>query len=196
KDCFFSRVCKNQEGLTEYLENITNKLKQKFGFIEFTQNIIDGNNTIRFLARKANFDMSVGLIPMRGEAFLIFSEFAEMNFAALKAYSNQCLNYAKTQANYSTVGNAFYNFKIPNNLCFAVAIVDEIDDQTRKNVQKINPLRDKLDALWYEIPIIYELNNQELYFYEKPLDWKDMFTGEIAWKEIREIIQQSLLLKG
>jgi len=59
-------------------------------------------------------------------------------------------------------------------------------------VQQINPFKNKVDALWYEIPVIYELNNQKLYFYEKPLNWKDKLTGEIAWKEIREIIKQAL----
>ena len=59
-------------------------------------------------------------------------------------------------------------------------------------MQQINPFKNKVDALWYEIPVIYELNNQKLYFYEKPLNWKDKLTGEIAWKEIREIIKQAL----
>lgn len=188
----FPKICKSKRYLTEFLENSTKNLKQQFGFIEFRKNIIEDNQAIKLLARKANFDMSIGIIQMRGEAFFIFSEFEQMNFSSLKAYSAQCLNYAKTKTSSSTTGSAFYNFRFPNNLCFAIAIVDELEEEVRKDVQQINPLRDKVDALWYEIPIVYELNNKQLHFYKKPLDWKDKFTGEIAWKEIREIIQQAL----
>lgn len=130
---------------------------------------------------------------MRGEAFFVFSEFEQLKFTSLKTFSSQCLNYAKTKTNSSTVGSAFYNFKIPNNLCFAIAIVDQISEETKKSVRQSNPIKSKLDLLWYEIPIVYELNNKQLYFYEKPLDWTDKFTGEIAWKEIRKIIQSSLI---
>lgn len=149
KEPAFPKVCQNQEHLTKYLKNTTKNLQQKFGFIEFKNDIIEKNNIIKLLARKANFDMSIGFVPMRGEAFFIFSEFEEINFASLKAFSAQCLNYAKTRTNSSTAGSAFYNFKIPNNLCFAVALVDEIDEETRKNVWQINPLKDKVDALCY-----------------------------------------------
>jgi hypothetical protein len=188
----FPEICKNRKLLNEYLDNVSSRLRQKLGFINIKTNIINDHQNLKLVAIKPNFDMSIGFVQMRGEAFFIFSEFEEINLASLKAFSAQCLNYAKTKTNSSTAGSAFYNFKIPNNLCFAIALVDEIDEKTRTNVRQINPLRDKVDALWYEIPVIYELNNKQLYFYEKPLDWKDKFTGEIAWKEIRKIIKQAL----
>jgi hypothetical protein len=190
----FPEICKNKKHLNEYLNIATKNLKNNFGFIDIKNNVIDDNQNFKLVAKKPNFDMSISFVQMRGEAFFIFSEFEEISFASLKAFSALCLNYAKTKTNSSTAGSAFYNFKIPNNLCFAVALVDEIDEKTRKNVQQINPLKDKVDALWYEIPVIYELNNKQLHFYEKPLDWKDKFTGEVAWKEIRKIIRQALEL--
>lgn len=111
----------------------------------------------------------------------------------MKALATKSLNYAKSKTNSHTVGGAVYNLKIPNNLCFTVALVDNVNEKTKKNIQEINPLKDKIDALWYEIPVVYELSSQRLYFYEKPRDWKDKFTGEIAWKELRKIIQQALV---
>lgn len=191
----YAKVCQNQQHLNEYLARVTQNLKHKFGFIEFKYNLVEDQQNIKLLASKANFDMSISFIQMRGEAFFIFYEVEDLNFSSLKEFAIKSLEYAKSKTNSNTVGSAVYNFKMPNNLCFTIALIDKITEETKRNIQEINPLKDKIDALWYEIPVVYELSTHKLYFYEKPKDWQDKFTGEIAWKELRKIIQQALISK-
>ncbi|MCC5638252.1 hypothetical protein LC593_20920 [Nostoc sp. CHAB 5844] len=190
----FPELCKNRKSLNDYLKSVVINLKQKLGFLEIKNNIIDCNQALKIVARKTNFDMSIGFVPTRGEAFFIFAELEQVNIDSLREISHKCLNYAKSKANTSTVGGVVYNFKFPTNLCFTVALVDELNENTRRDIQTINPLKHSVDSLWYEIPIVYELNNKQLYFYEKPFDWTDYFTGEVAWKPIRKIIQAALIV--
>lgn len=187
-------ICKNRQSLNEYLNIAVTNLKPKLGFLEIKNNIYDGEQALRLVARKTNFDMSISFLPTRGEAFVIFAELEETNADSLREFSTRCLKYAKAKTNLSTVGGAVYNFKFPSNLCFAVALVDELDEKTRRDVQRINPLKHSVDLLWYEIPLVYELNKKQLFFYEKPSDWTDHFTGEVAWKPIRKIIQEALIV--
>ncbi|MGK7876010.1 MAG: hypothetical protein AB4426_22740 [Xenococcaceae cyanobacterium] len=189
-----AEICKNQESLYEYLESTIPRLREKYGFLDIKNNVAYGDKTLNVVARKKNFDMSIGFLNMRGEAFFLFSEFYHVNIDSLREYSTQCLKYAKAKTGFSsTVGGAVDNFKFPNNLCFAVALVDDVDDNTRRYAQRTNPLRHTVDSLWYEVPIIYELNTKRLYFYEEPSDWVDKFTGELVWKELRRIIRESLV---
>ncbi|WP_392530187.1 hypothetical protein [Nostoc sp. C117] len=187
-------ICKNRQSLNEYLNIVVTNLKEKLGFLEIKNNIYDDGQALKLVARKTNFDMSISFVPTRGEAFFIFAELEQVNADSLREFSTRCLKYAKAKTNFSTVGGAVYNFKFPTNLCFAVALVDDLDENTRRNVQTINPLKHSVDSLWYEIPLVYELNKKQLYFYEKPSDWTDHFTGEIAWKPIRKVIQEALIL--
>ncbi|MBC1238097.1 hypothetical protein [Nostoc sp. 2RC] len=82
--------------------------------------------------------------------------------------------------------------RMPTHLCFAIALVDELNIKTREAIQTTNPFDLRVDMLWYEIPVVYELNQQQLYFYEKPTSIWEQFKGEIVWKQLREIIQQIL----
>ncbi|NWF58968.1 MAG: hypothetical protein HXY43_06580 [Fischerella sp.] len=185
-------ICKNRKSLNEYLDVTVTNLKQKFGFSDIKNNIYD-EQALNLVARKTKFDMSIGFIPMRGEAFVIFAELEQTNADYLRDFSTRCLKYAKAKTSLSDVGEAIYDCKFPTNLCFTVALVDELDENTKKAVKTINPLKHSVDFLWYEIPIVYELNKKQLYFYEKPSDWTDHFTGEVAWKPIRKIIHEALI---
>lgn len=194
QDKIVIEICTNRKSLNSYLKNTVTNLKNKFGFLDIKNNIYDGEQALKVVARKTNFDMSIGFVPTRGEAFVIFAELEQTNADSLREFSARCLKYAQAKTNLSTVGGAVYNFKFPTNLCFAVALVDELDENTRRDVQRINPLKYSVDLLWYEIPVVYELNKKQLFFYERSSDWTDNFTGEIAWKSIRKIILEALIL--
>lgn len=189
----FPEFCKNREALNKYLEAAVNHLKKDIGFLDIKNEVIYNDTFLKIVARKTEFNMSIGWVKSRGEAFILLAEFEQINMDLLREFSGRCLNYAKNNSNFSTVGRAVYNFKFPTNLCFAVALVDEIDENVIKSVQTFNPLKYSVDLLWYEVLIVYDLSKKQLYFYEKPSDWTDHFTGEIAWKEIRKIIQKALI---
>ena len=43
-------------------------------------------------------------------------------------------------------------------------MVDQIDNATGRAVRTTNPFEQRVDMLWYEVPVIYELNRQQLYY--------------------------------
>lgn len=180
--------------MLKYLELVIPKLREDFGFLDVRNNIQYGDKTLKFVARKQCFDMSIGVVNFRGEAFFIFAEFYQLTIDSLREFSSQGLKYVEKTAEFDTqVLKPLYDFRLPSNLCFSIAFVDELDATTKQKVLTENPLRYSVNALWYQVPVVYELNSQHLYFYEKPTDWIDEFTGEIAWKELRKITKKALL---
>ncbi|MCL1474879.1 hypothetical protein [Argonema antarcticum] len=96
-------------------------------------------------------------------------------------------------ANHSTTGQAVFNAKVPTNIWFAVAIVDEVAPETGSAIQKTNPFDYSVDWLWYEEPVVCELNRKALYYFEEPANFFDHFKGEVVWKKLRTVIQQTLM---
>lgn len=113
--------------------------------------------------------------------------------STLRQFSGQCLQWAREHANPKAAGQAFYNFRVPTHLCFAIALVDQLDAETRVVIQSTNPIDHWVDILWYEIPAVYELSQQKLYFYDKPSNFFEQFKSEIVWKQLRSVIQQTLM---
>lgn len=108
-------------------------------------------------------------------------------------FSAKCSEYAREIANPSTTGQAVFNARVPTNICFAVAIVDEVAPETRDAIQKTNPFDYSVDLLWYEVPVVCELNRKALYYFEKAANFFDHFKGEVVWKKLRTVIQQTLM---
>ena len=154
--------------------------------------MFQGSRTFCTVARIEDFELPFGLINMRGEAFFIFSEFSSIQMSTLRQFSGQALQWAKTQTNPKAVGTAIYNFRVPAHLCFAIALVDELDEATRTAIRTVNPLDHRLDLLWYEVPIVYELSKENLYFYDQPSGFFENFKGEVAWKQLRTVVQNLL----
>lgn len=129
---------------------------------------------------------------MRGEACFLFSEFTDLKMPTLQQFSAQSMVYARKSVSPDAAGQAFYNFRVPTHLCLAIAIIDELDPKARTSIQTINPFDLRVDMLWYEIPVVYELSQQKLYFYDQSTNFFEQFKGEIVWKQLRLVIQQIL----
>lgn len=50
-------------------------------------------------------------------------------------------------------------------LCFAIALVDQLDAETREVIQTVNPIDRRVDILLYEVSVFYGLSNNQLYYY-------------------------------
>lgn len=184
-------TCQNRQALNRYLVSTLQRLRQQ-GCLEIRQDVVQGSRTFCYAARIEDFELPLGPISMRGEAFFIFSEFGSLPMSTLRQFSGQALQWAKTQTNPAAVGSAVFNFRVPTHLCFAIALVDEVNETTQTAVRTTNPFDHRLDLLWYEVPIIYELSKETLYFYDQPSGFLENFKGEIAWKRLRGVIQRLL----
>ncbi len=181
--------CRDRQTLDQYLQATLDRLRQR-GCLEIQQNVSDRSQNFSYIAKIIDFEPGLG---MRGEAFFMFSEFANINLALLQRFSAQSLQWAKQQVNPAATGQAIYNFRMPTHLCFAIALVDQVEDATAIAVQTTNPFQHRVDVLWYEIPVIYELSKQRLHYYDKAANFWENFRGEIVWQPLRDVIQQVLM---
>ena len=186
-----NEVCQNQQAASDYLKAVLSKLRQQ-GCLSIQDNISKGSQTFRYADRIEEFELPFKPVNMRREAFFVFSEFSSIKMQPLRQYSGQALGWARTQISSDAAGRAVYNFRMPAHFCFAVALVDEVDEATRRAIQTVNPLDHSLDFMWYEVPVVYELDQNQLYFYDQPSGFLEQFKGEVVWKPLRKTIRQML----
>lgn len=181
-------ACNNRQAIEQYFEKVLQKLRQQ-GCLEIRQNVLNAGILFNYIARIKDFEAGFG---MRGEAFFMFSEFSSLQITTLQQFSAQSMVWARETVSPDAAGQALFNFRMPTHICFAIALVDELDLKTREAIQQTNPFDLRVDMLWYEIPVVYELNHHQLCFYNKPTSIWEQFKGEIVWKQLREVIQQIL----
>lgn len=183
----------NHQKLDNYLSKIEENLRNK-GALDIQNNAQSKDRMFEFkrVAKITDFELSFGALNMRGDAFFIIHYFPSINTKALRQYSTQCLEYGKDKAT-SSVGRQFWNFKVPCNICFSIAVVKNLDQEVKTKIRQENPFDHNVDVLWYEVPIIYCLDEAILYFYDQPSSLGEQFKGEIAWKRLREVIETTLI---
>ncbi|MDJ0799099.1 MAG: tetratricopeptide repeat protein [Calothrix sp. MO_167.B12] len=176
--------------LSSYLRNMSQKLITE-GCLSPQNNVNYENQQFQLVGKITNFELSFGLLNMRGDAFFIFSYNSSTNFKALKRYSSFCFDYAKQEAT-SSITNQLFNARVPSNICFSIAVVDNLREETKNSIRSENPLDYEIDSLWYLVPVVYSLNEQRLYYYDSPSSFWENFKGEIVWKKLREVIENIL----
>ena len=138
-----------------------------------------------------NFEIPFGVLNMRGDAFFIFSYLPSINSKILQQYSSQCLDYGKEKTTVSIVGQVL-NARLPCDVCFAIAIVKDLEPEIKKSIRTENPLDFETDTLWYRVPVVYCLSDEQLYFYDQPSSFWEKFKGEIVWKRLRQVLETTL----
>ena len=190
-DYLSSETCRERQALDQYLEATVQRLRQQ-GCLDIRHHVIYKGQMFNTVARIADLELLFGVFSMRGEAFFMFSEFNSIQMSTLCQFSAQCLQWSREQIDPNAAGQALFNARVPTHICFAIALVDNIAPNTGIAVQTTNPFDRRVDLLWYEVPIVYDLSQQQLYFYEKAASFWDNFKGEIVWQKLRSLIQQTL----
>ncbi|MEM9090789.1 MAG: toll/interleukin-1 receptor domain-containing protein [Cyanobacteria bacterium P01_F01_bin.53] len=181
--------CRNREGLQKYLATTTARL-ERAGSLAIRKQV-PCNSSLEFsrVAKLLDFELGLG---MRGEALFLFAEFAGLNFLQFQQFSAQALTWARAEVNPKSAGQAFYSFRVPTHLCFAVAIVDSLDEETRGLIRTTNPMQRRVDVLWYELPVVCELAEGRIYYYEAAANFWENFRGEIPLKKLRAVVRELL----
>lgn len=176
--------------LNSYLKRISQNLIEE-GCLSPETNVSYENQQFDLVGKITNFELSFGVLNMRGDAFFIFSHFDSINIKILRRYAGLCLQYATEKSTSSSAGQII-NARVPSNTCFAIAVVDNLNEDTKNTIQTENPFDIDTDTLWYKVPVVYSLNEQRLYYYDRPTSFWENFKGEIVWKKLREIIENIL----
>ncbi|MEM1170876.1 MAG: hypothetical protein AAGJ08_17800 [Cyanobacteria bacterium P01_H01_bin.35] len=179
--------------LNNYLDRIQENLKNQ-GALDIKNNVEtkNGNFNADQVVKLTNFELDFGLCKMRGDAFFVMTYFPSINIHSLRQYSTECLEHGKDKST-SSIFSQLFNFRIPNNICFSIAIVDDIDQENKTKIRRENPFTHNVDILWYEVPVVYCLNEEQLYFYQKPSSLIEQLQGEGAWKRLRKVIEATLI---
>ncbi|WP_287524421.1 hypothetical protein [Okeania sp. SIO2C2] len=183
----------NNQNLDNYLNKIEENLRNQ-GALDIQKNVQskDGKFEFELVGKITDFELPFGAFNMRGDAFFIIDYLPSINTKALRQYSTQCLEYGKDRAT-SSVGAQILNFRAPCNICFSIAVVKNLDQEVKTKIRQENPFDHNVDLLWYEVPVIYCLDEAILYFYDQPSSFWEQFKGEIAWKKLREVIETTLI---
>lgn len=193
EDNFFKadELCQNRQALMRYREGTLKTLREN-GCLEVRTNIEQGSHQFSQVARIEDFELPFWPVTMRGEAFFVFSEFSSLHMKLLRQFSGRAVQWAKPQVKAGAVSRAAYNFRIPAHFCFAIALVDDLDEVTKQAIHTTNPFDHSLDLMWYEVPVVYELNQSQLHFYDQPSGFLENFKGEVAWMPLRKVARELL----
>jgi len=176
-----------------YLDGIQENLKNQ-GALDIKNNVETKNGSFNadLVVKLTNFELDFGLCKMRGDAFFVMTYFPSISTQILREYSTECLEYGKDKVT-SSIIRQLWNFRIPTNICFSLAVVDSLDQENKTKIRRENPFDRNVDLLWYEVPVVYCLSEEQLYFYNQPSSFWEKFKGEVAWKRLREVIETTLM---
>jgi hypothetical protein len=171
---------------TRYLNYLQQKW-QTLGCLDVKTRVVNDELEFGIVARFSDFKiLDMQVVEMRGDAFFIATVFDNISFNTLQHFSQNCIRYAK-QNTKNSILDQIYNARVPSNLCFAIAVVDRLEDSVKQQIRTSNPIDHRLYANWYEIPLVYVLEEERVYFFDSPNFW-DKFKGEVVWHKIREFI--------
>ncbi|NEP27923.1 MAG: hypothetical protein F6K49_40400 [Moorea sp. SIO3I6] len=186
----------NNDKIDNYLDKVKLKLIQE-GSLDIQYDVNYQEQHFNLVSKIPNFEIPFVVWNMRGDAFFIFSDLpsinTKINSKILQQYSSQCLHYGKEKTTVSSFGQLL-NARVPSNVCFAIAIVKDLEPEIKESIRTENPLDFETDTLWYRVPVVYCLSDAQLYFYDQPSSFWEKFKGEIVWKRLRQVIETTLTL--
>jgi hypothetical protein len=86
--------CRDRQTLDQYLQATLDRLRQS-GCLEIQQDVNDRSHNFSYIAKIVDFEPGLG---MRGEAFFIFAEFANINLEMLQRFSAQSAQWLSNRS--------------------------------------------------------------------------------------------------
>ena len=185
--------CSDDQAATDYRQRVLAALKRQ-GCSDIRTDVNLGSLTFKYIARISeyelpplpNFKLPFGIWNKRGEAFFMVSEYSELTKTGLDKFAAQCFDWARSQVSSNSAWQAFYNGREPTHCCFAIAIVDGLNEETRTAIVTSNPLNTRANILWYQVPAVYDLSQQQLYYYQKSDNFFEDIVGKGVWTSLRQ----------
>jgi hypothetical protein len=158
----------------QYLLKITEKLEQQNFKIE--KNLEYDNQVFEYIAKRRKFEIErFGFCT----TFFLFARFKTPNIYLLNDFSTKALRYAKKDNGIHPPRGFFYVL-----LCFPVAIVDSIDQDTVEQIRNKEPPRHWAAS---EKLVVYSLETAMLFYCEATFTY-----GALYYDWDRKIIKEIL----
>ncbi len=161
-----------------YLDHVKDRLRTA-GFDWRDGSQMEGPGLLA-AASKSGFELTkLGI----SEDFFVFGQFDNADINALRDFSARVFDYAVENKKSWLPRGLFSGVFV-----YAVAIVHSIDDEAARSIRQIMPPKHWSAA---EIPVVLNLSNGELIFFEKTSAW-----GAAYYKGFRSKIKQFLTPPG
>jgi hypothetical protein len=149
----------------DWLQRVIQRLSLE-GFT-ISENVQFGGELFRAAAHRSRFELTkFG----NSETFFVFAEFRELSRESARRFSFNAFQYAKASKSFPLPCGLFESV-----WCFAVGLVDTLDEVTAASVHSEPPVKHWAAA---EIPVVYERRQGKLHFFEKtPLWGAAYYTG-------------------
>ena len=144
--------------LRTYVQSVLQRLYGQ-GF-KCAENVPYGGQVFSAVCHKGGFEISkFGMF----ERFFVLQYLSSIDPMSLGRFSSHCFNYA-TSAKESPLPLGFFAALV----CYAVAIVDTVDQATAISITNETPSK-HMGA--FEFPVIYELSTRRLYYLDRTPLW-------------------------
>jgi len=161
-----------------WLQNAMQRLSSH-GF-KIAQDISDEGQAFKLVAHRSRFELTK---CGNSETFFVFAEFDTLSRESLRQFSAKSFRYAKASRNVPLPCGLFEFVS-----CFAVALVDVLDQATAESVRNEAPIKHWAAS---EIPVVYERSQKKLCYFEKTPLW-----GAAYYAGFRNQIQEFLVDYG
>jgi hypothetical protein len=142
----------------DWLQNAMARLSSH-GFT-ISQDICYEGQTFKLVAHRSRFELTK---CGNSETFFVLGEFETLNRKLMRQFCARAFRYAKASRKVPRPCGLFEAV-----YCFAVAVVDVLDQATAQSVQNEVPPMHYAAA---EMPVVYERSHNRLCFFEKTPIW-------------------------
>lgn len=163
-----------QNNIKIYLSKVIPRLENE-GY-NCCEDVTYNDYFFKYVAKRSKFElMYLGY----SEIFVVFAEFSSIDIRSLRKFSTNCFEYSKkTRSSPLPVG--FFEYIS----CIPVAIVNYSDRSVFQVVQNKSPPK-HIGSV--EMPVIYDLNSNKLYYFEKTLVYSGVLFA-ILRKKIQKLL--------
>jgi len=149
-----------------YLDRVTQRLKDD-GFA-IDENITYENQTFDYVAKRTRFE--IGKFGFVATSYLS-ARFSSPDISSLRNFSAKSFEYARKVRGLPLPFRLFYGV-----VCYPVAIVDDIDEETSKAIRSEAPPKHWLSN---EMPVVYSLASGTLYYCEITPMWGSLYYDQM-----------------
>lgn len=145
-------------GIDNWFESVSHRLSSK-GF-RISESVSYEGDIFRLVAHRSRFELTkFG----NSETFFVFADFETLNGESMRLFSAAAFRYGKASRSVPLPIGLFESV-----YCFAVALVETLDEATAELVRFESPPKHWASA---EIPVVYEQSRKKLWFFEKTPIW-------------------------
>ena len=154
--------------MQDYMQTVLGRLE--YEHYDIKSNITYKGQVFDYVAKRLMFEISK---PAFFHKYFIFSKFHSLDTDILRTYSTKSLNFAIKTSPISLVRGLLCGI-----VCYSIAIVDTLDTSITERIRSKAP---PYHWFAYEMPVVYSLESDELYYCGRGPWWGGLYYDEMRF---------------